>query len=73
MRAIVVAVLAAVLTGCGVTAQDEPVPLVTSSVSTAATPTLTQRPDPSSSGSTTTTATTGTATTPPTVVPTDGG
>jgi hypothetical protein len=37
---------AAVLTGCGVTVQDSPQPLVTSPVVPAPTPTLTKRPDP---------------------------
>lgn len=59
MTRVLVLPLAAVvlLAGCGVTAQDEPQPLVTSTVNPAPTPTLTQRPDPTTStaGSTTTT------------------
>ncbi|WP_158853469.1 hypothetical protein [Saccharothrix deserti] len=49
----------ALLTACGVTSQDEPQPLVTSTAPLDATPTLTQRPDPPTSTSTppTTTAT----------------
>ncbi|MEU6153425.1 hypothetical protein ABZ816_25825 [Actinosynnema sp. NPDC047251] len=62
--------LAVALTGCGVTAQDEPTPLVTSSGGPVATPTLTQRPDPPSSSPTTTTTTT---TTPATTPTTSGG
>lgn len=49
MRAAVLvaaAVATALLTGCGVTPQDEPQPLVTSTATLDPTPTLTQRPDP---------------------------
>ncbi|MBW4720494.1 hypothetical protein [Saccharothrix obliqua] len=49
MRAfpVLLCALAALLaTACGVTAQDEPQPLLPSSESLAPTPTLTQRPDP---------------------------
>ena len=45
------------LTGCGVTAQDQPQPLVTSPVNPAPTPTLTQRPDPTTSSTATPTTT----------------
>lgn len=46
MKALAPALLTAVLLcGCGVTAQDEPQPLTTSTAGPAATPTLTQRPD----------------------------
>jgi hypothetical protein len=40
-----------VATGCGVSAQDEPQPLVTSPVVPSQMPTLTQRPDPPSTSS----------------------
>lgn len=52
MRRTAVLLSCLLTSGCGVTTQDRPVPLVTSSVEPAATPTLTQRPDPSSSSST---------------------
>ncbi|GGP78328.1 hypothetical protein [Saccharothrix coeruleofusca] len=45
-----VLLLSCLLTGaCGVTTQEHPVPLVTSSDGPATTPTVTQRPDPTSS------------------------
>ncbi|MFD7660220.1 hypothetical protein ACFV4N_40105 [Actinosynnema sp. NPDC059797] len=63
------ALVASLLTGCGVTAQDEPQPLVTSQVVPAPTPTLTQRPDPTTP-TTTSTTTTSSATASPTTTAT---
>ena len=49
-------VAAIVVSGCGVSTQDEPEPLVTSSVVPEPVPTLTQRPDPPSASSSATEA-----------------
>ncbi|WNV85163.1 hypothetical protein [Umezawaea sp. Da 62-37] len=46
---VLVACVAVLATGCGVSTQDEPEPLVTSSTAPQPVPTLTQRPDPPSS------------------------
>ncbi|MFE9748896.1 hypothetical protein ACFYOT_28660 [Saccharothrix saharensis] len=53
--ALVVLALCALVGGCGVTTQDEPQPLVTSTANPVPTPTLTQRPDPTTSSSAVTT------------------
>lgn len=59
MKALVLALLTTtLLAACGVTAQDEPQPLTTSTADPAATPTLTQRPDRTTSSSPTPTPTT---------------
>ncbi|MCE6996040.1 hypothetical protein LZG04_14685 [Saccharothrix sp. S26] len=60
MRVVLVFVLFALVSRCGVTTQDEPQPLVTSTANPVPTPTLTQRPDaPSSTTAMTTTTTSG--------------
>ncbi|WP_033440378.1 hypothetical protein [Saccharothrix sp. NRRL B-16314] len=66
MRTAAVLVGLALLTSCGVTTEDDPRPLVTSTANPLPTPTLTQRPDPTTSSSSATTSPAPTVPTPAT-------